>query len=90
LGAEGDVRALVLALGPMTASRPAAPISCAQPAQMIETAQARGIAGVLAGMQRRILAGYVVEFRETFQRSPSSIALRWCRSFSRGWLAACR
>ena len=65
----GDVRALVLALGANDGLRGLPPDQLRRNlAQMIETAQARGIAVVLAGMEAPPHFGraYVVEFRETF------------------------
>ena len=65
----GDVRALVLALGANDGLRGLPPDQLRRNlAQMIETAQARGIAVVLAGMEAPPNFGraYVVEFREIF------------------------
>jgi acyl-CoA thioesterase I len=66
---EGDVRALVLALGANDGLRGLPPDQLRRNlAQMIEAAQARGIAVVLAGMEAPPNFGraYVVEFREIF------------------------
>jgi acyl-CoA thioesterase-1 len=66
---EGEVRALILALGANDGLRGLPPDQLRRNlAQMIETAQARGIAVVLAGMEAPPNFGraYVVEFRETF------------------------
>jgi acyl-CoA thioesterase-1 len=66
---QGDVRALILALGANDGLRGLPPEQLRRNlAQMIETAQARGIAVVLAGMEAPPNFGraYVVEFREVF------------------------
>jgi acyl-CoA thioesterase-1 len=66
---QGDVRALILALGANDGLRGLPPGQLRQNlAQMIETAQARDIAVVLAGMEAPPNFGraYVVEFHEVF------------------------
>ena len=66
---QGEVRALILALGANDGLRGLPPEQLrGNLAQMIETAQARGIAVVLAGMEAPPNFGraYVVEFREVF------------------------
>ena len=66
---QGDVRALILALGANDGLRGLPPGQLRRNlAQMIETAQARGIAVVLAGMEAPPNFGraYVVEFHEIF------------------------
>src|SRR5688572_21750524 len=66
---EGEVRALILALGANDGLRGLPPEQLRRNlAQMIETAQARSIAVVLAGMEAPPNFGrrYVVEFRQVF------------------------
>jgi acyl-CoA thioesterase-1 len=66
---EGEVRVLILALGANDGLRGLPPEQLRRNlAQMIETAQARGIAVVLAGMEAPPNFGhaYVVEFHEIF------------------------
>ena len=66
---QGEVRALILALGANDGLRGLPPEQLRRNlAQMIETAQARGIAVVLAGMEAPPNFGraYVDEFREVF------------------------
>ena len=66
---QGEVRALILALGANDGLRGLPPEQLRRNLeQMIETAQARGIAVVLAGMEAPPNFGraYVVEFREVF------------------------
>lgn len=66
---QGEVRALILALGANDGLRGLPPEQLRRNlAQMIETAQARGIAVVLAGMEAPPNFGrtYVVEFHEVF------------------------
>ena len=66
---QGEVRALILALGANDGLRGLPPEQLRRNlAQMIETAQARGIAVVLAGMEAPPNFGraYVVEFHEIF------------------------
>ena len=66
---QGDVRALILALGANDGLRGLPPEQLRRNlAQMIETAQARSIAVVLAGMEAPPNFGraYVVEFHEIF------------------------
>ena len=66
---QGDVRALILALGANDGLRGLPPEQLRRNlAQMIETAQARGITVVLAGMEAPPNFGraYIVEFHEIF------------------------